>query len=92
MDTHFAEPLRIEQIAASLFLSADRFTEIFTRAMGRTPRDYLRHLRLERARALLAKTDEAVAEIGVQAEFGEPAYFIRVFREATGMTPSPYRR
>ena len=60
--------------------------------MGRTPRDYLRHLRLERARALLAKTDEAVAEIGVQAGFGEPAYFTRVFHDATGMTPSAYRR
>lgn len=92
MDAHFAEPLRIEQIAASVFLSADRFTEVFTQVMGRTPRDYLRHLRLERAKALLARTDRAVAAVGVESGFGEPAYFTRVFRSATGMTPSAYRR
>ena len=50
LDEHFAEPLRVEQVAASVFLSPDRFTEVFARTMGRTPRDYIRHLRVERAR------------------------------------------
>ncbi len=92
LDEHFAEPLRIEQIAASVFLSPDRFTEVFARTMGRTPRDYLRHLRLERAKALLAATTLAVSEVGMQAGFGEAAYFTRVFRAATGVTPREYRK
>jgi AraC-like DNA-binding protein len=91
MDEHFTEPLRIEHVAASVFLSNDRFTEVFAETMGRTPRDYLRHLRLERARLLLATTDESISAIGHDSGFGDSAYFSRMFRAATGLTPKEYR-
>ena len=91
LDAHFAEPLRVEQVAASVFLSPDRFTEVFARTMGRTPRDYIRHLRVERARLLLATTGLSVAEVGQAAGFGEASYFTRVFRAATGATPREFR-
>ena len=42
MDERFSEPLRVEQVAASVFLSPDRFTEVFARTMGRTPTEYRR--------------------------------------------------
>lgn len=92
LDAHFAEPLRVEQVAASVFLSPDRFTEVFARTMGRTPRDYIRHLRVERARLLLATTGLSVSKVGQAAGFGEAAYFTRVFRAATGTTPREFRR
>ncbi len=92
LDAHFAEPLRVEQVAASVFLSPDRFTEVFARTMGRTPRDYIRHLRVEHARRLLATTGLSVSEVGQAAGFGEAAYFTRVFRAATGTTPREFRR
>jgi AraC-like DNA-binding protein len=92
MEERFAEPLRIEQIAALVFLSPDRFTEVFAQAMGRTPRDYLRHIRLEHAKMLLTTTDQSIASIAEASGFPEPAYFTRVMRAATGMPPSAYRR
>lgn len=92
IDSHFTEPLRISEVAASVFLSPDRFTEVFSAAMGRPPRDYLGHLRLERAKVLLATTDKSVAEIGQDAGFGDAAYFTRAFRAGGGLTPREYRR
>lgn len=92
MEERFACALRIEEIARTVFLSPDRFTEVFVRAMGRTPRDYLRYLRVERAKTLLATTDTPVTQIAQAAGFGEAAYFSRVFRSATGMTPLAFRR
>lgn len=92
IDEHFAEPIRIEQIAASVFLSPDRFTEVFANVMGRTPRDYLRYVRLERAKTLLRMTELSVTDIAHQAGFGDAAYLIRVFRAATGQTPGGYRK
>lgn len=91
-DERFAEPVRIEQVAASVFLSPDRFTEVFFVVMGRTPRDYLRHLRMERAKTLLAASDASISDIAGQSGFGEPAYFTRAFRAAVGLTPSEFRR
>ena len=92
LDERFAEPLRVEQVAAAVFLSPDRFTEVFARTMGRTPRDYIRHLRVECAKSLLKATAFSISEIGMQAGFNDPAYFTRVFRAATGKSPREYRR
>ncbi len=91
MEEHYREPLRVEQVAASVFLSPDRFTEVFARGMGRTPRDYLRHLRVEQAKMLLSTTDLPIARIAEASGFGEAAYFTRVVRSVTGMTPSAFR-
>jgi AraC-like DNA-binding protein len=92
LDLHFTEPLRIADIAARVFLSPDRFTEVFSQVMGRTPRDYLGHLRLERAKLLLRSTDRSVAEIGLESGFGDAAYFTRAFRAATGLPPRMFRQ
>jgi AraC-like DNA-binding protein len=92
MDEHFPEPLRIEQVAAHVFLSPDRFTEVFSRTMGRPPRDYLRHLRLERAKELLTRSDVSISEVARLSGFGDAAYLTRVLRAATGLAPRDYRR
>jgi AraC-like DNA-binding protein len=92
MEERYAEPLRIAQIAEVVYLSPDRFTKIFFQAAGQTPRVYLRYLRIECAKALLAGTALGMAEIAGRSGFGESAYFTRAFRAATGMTPSEFRR
>jgi transcriptional regulator GlxA family with amidase domain len=92
LEGHFTEPLRIEQVAAAVFLSPDRFTEVFAAAMGRTPRDYLRFLRIERAKRLLAGTDLPISAVAQEAGFGDPAYFTRAFRAETGAAPREWRR
>ena len=92
MEEHYAEDLRIEQVAASVFLSRHQFTKVFSEAVGQTPRAYLRHIRIERAKALLGLTRLSMNIVADQSGFGEAAYFARAFRAATGMTPTEYRR
>jgi len=92
LEANFHRSIRIEQVAARVYLSPDRFTEVFSQALGRTPRDYLRHLRVEHAKRLLATTDLPMAAIAEASGFAEPAYFTRVIRDATGVTPSAFRR
>lgn len=92
MDSHFHEALRIDELAASVSLSADRFTEVFASIMGRTPKEYIRHLRIERAKTLLGTTEDTIAAVGLESGIGDAAYFTKVFRAATGLTPSEYRR
>lgn len=92
IDTHFHEPLRIDELASSANLSADRFTEVFASIMGRTPKEYIRHLRIERAKTLLGATEDTIAAVGLESGIGDAAYFTKVFRAVTGLTPSEYRR
>ncbi len=92
MEERYAEDLRIAQVAASVFLSRHRFAKVFSEAVGQTPSEYLRHIRIERAKSLLATTNLSLTVIAGQSGLGESAYFTRVFRAATGMTPSQFRR
>jgi len=92
LEENFSEPVRIADLAAKVFLSPDRFSEVFFAVMGRTPRDYLSHLRLERAKTLLMTADLNMTQIALTAGYGDASHFTRVFRAATGMTPTQYRR
>jgi iron complex transport system substrate-binding protein len=87
IDLSYREPLRIRQLAASVYLSSDRFRQIFAAVMGRTPRDYLRHVRIEHAKALLTTTSLPISGVATATGFGDSAYFARAFREMTGCSP-----
>ena len=92
MEEHYDENLRIEQIAASVYLSRQQFAKVFLQTVGQTPRNYLRHIRIERAKSLLTATNLSMTVIADQTGLGESAYFTRVFHMSTGMTPSQFRR
>lgn len=91
LETGFTEPLHIDDVARAVCMSPDWLTKTFDRVTGRTPRDYLRALRLDRAKALLMTTSASMTEIALASGFGDSAYFARVFREETGITPSHFR-
>jgi len=91
IENQFTEPLRIEDVANSVYVSADWLTRLFVSATGRTPRDYVRYLRIERAKALLLSSLDSITEIAGKSGFGDSAYFARAFRQATGMSPREYR-
>ena len=47
---------------------------------------------MEEGKRLLAETGMTVAEAAEKSGFRDPGYFGRVFRKATGMNPSAYRK
>ncbi len=64
----------------------------FKRRTGRSLPAYLNHVRLERARTLLAASAHGIAEIAAQTGFGTRRQFLNVFRSATGRSPRAWRR
>ncbi len=63
----------------------------FKRAYGLTPEDFRRQLRVERARALLARS-ETLAAIAADAGFADQSHMTREFYRLLGLTPGAYRR
>ena len=53
---------------------------------------YLNQHRIQRAQALLAKTDRSIADISLDTGFCDQSYFGAVFRRLAGITPAAYRR
>ena len=64
----------------------------FKDSLRRTPIMEVRRQRVERAKYLLAETNETGKKIARQCGMKEPVHFCRVFKELTGITPQEYRR
>lgn len=87
-----AHPWTLEELSHRTFVNRFHLARVFSRTLGVPPMHYLSRLRAERAAAMLATTDLAVAAIGALVGWTDPAHFSRRFRAAFGTSPSRYRR
>ena len=92
VQTHYAEDLTVEQIAASASISPSECLRCFHDMIGTTPNQYLRDQRAQRAAELLCGTGLRVTEIAMQCGFQDASYFARAFRQVYGCGPTEYRR
>ncbi len=90
-DEHFHEPISVPQLAALMFLSPSRFTELFSSEVGMSPAAYIRRLRLERAQTLLRTTTLSTTCIAHQVGLNDSTQLSRAFRTIFHLTPSAYR-
>jgi len=91
LERHFTDPdLTIDMVARRLRVSRRYLESVFARH-GRSPAAYLRSLRLDRAKNILA-SNSTVTEAARRAGFSDVATFSRAFRRATGMPPAVWRQ
>lgn len=88
---HIAEPMTVPELARMAGLSRSHFTTLFREATGHSVVEYLRSLRMARARALLITTSMTIAEIAATVGYPDQFYFSRQFRKVNGSSPSGYR-
>ena len=83
--------IKIEDLAEAVHLGRTVFYEKMRSIVGMSPIDFLRHIRLQRAEELVAKSNDTFSQIAYAVGFSDPKYFGKCFKKATGMTPSEYR-
>ncbi|MFC7624186.1 helix-turn-helix domain-containing protein [Microlunatus sp. GCM10028923] len=88
---HFADPVRVGDLARLAGLSPSHFAALFRRATGSGVIEYVKRLRMARARELLATTTAGVREIAGEVGYDDPFYFSRQFRAVHGCSPTTYR-
>jgi AraC family transcriptional regulator, transcriptional activator of pobA len=88
----FSDPgLSIAAIAKRLGYHRASLSRLFHQQAGQTIIDHLAEVRLREARALLAHTEERIAEVARQCGFSQAAYFCRWFRKQVGTSPGVFR-
>lgn len=92
LESNYAGDVRVEDIARSAFISPSRLSHVFKDTTGMSLMDYLTRIRIDRAQQLLAETDRSISSISFELGIQSPAYFTRLFRRMTGVSPSAYRR
>jgi len=90
--SHLHEDVSLNQLAVVAGLSTFHFARQFKQSTGLPPHAYLRRLRCERAKELLAGTGLSVGEIAADVGYETPQAFARMFRAEVGTSPSTYRR
>ena len=89
---HYAEDLRLEMICKKFTISKSYFCQLFKRFTGKTYGDYLIDYRLQKAAEMLLNSDMTVTDVSYGAGFNDLAYFSRVFKRHTGVTPSDFKK
>jgi AraC-like DNA-binding protein len=90
IEAHCGEPLELFDIASAVGVSARTLRDGFQQFRGVSPMQYVRQLRLERARDALraAPSDVRVAEIALDCGFAHLGRFSVVYKAMFGESPS----
>ncbi|WP_123350453.1 MULTISPECIES: AraC family transcriptional regulator [unclassified Enterobacter] len=92
IDSHSAEALNRESVAKAFYISPNYLSHLFNKSSALGFNEYLNHIRLEKAKALLKGYDMKVKEVARTCGFTDSNYFCRLFRKNTDRSPSEYRR
>ena len=85
------EDISLNTVAASVNLSPNHFSTIFSQETGRTFIEYLTYVRMEKAKELLRGTSMKTAEIAFAVGYKDPHYFSYLFKKTIGCTPREFR-
>lgn len=80
------------KLAARLRLSSSQIDRLFQEHLRMTPRCFLNHRRLDRARYLLSRNEWEIKQIAYECGFQGAAQFSIWFRKHQKTSPSEYRR
>jgi len=89
---HYMVANPIEEMTKRAALSERTIERRFRKATGGSPLSYVQKLRVSEARRRLERTDMPVDEIGYEVGYENTAFFRRVFKRNTRLTPGAYRR
>jgi AraC-like DNA-binding protein len=90
IDANFASDIDLNRIANEACFSKYHFVRLFKSIYGRTPHQYLTHIRVEKAGDFLT-AGETVAAACFKVGFGSISSFTGLFKRRTGLTPRQYQ-
>lgn len=85
------EDISLNTVAASVNLSPNHFSTIFSQETGQTFVEFLTKVRMEKAKELLRGTPMRMAEIAYGVGYKDPHYFSYLFKKTQDCTPREFR-
>lgn len=92
VDMNLEEDLSLEAVASRFNRNSSTLSSQFHRETGQTFTAYIRQARVKAAITLLNSTNKNISEISVEVGYDDFAYFSRVFKQLTGLSPRAYKQ
>lgn len=91
IEQNYMAPLTLSMISEVAGFSPNYFCNIFKEYTGKSVNAYLTDLRIQHAKRLLTATNKSVNLIAEEVGYESSSYFIKVFKDVTGVTPNHFR-
>ena len=92
LENHFKENPSLQEIADNLNYSVPHVCRVFKQNYNESIVNYITKLKIDEAMRLIEENNMTFREISDSLNFDNVAYFTRIFKQQTGMTPSSYRK
>lgn len=91
IENNLADNIYLDDLAREACLSKFHFSRQFKKHLNMSPIRFINHLRIRKAKALLAHPDASISLAAQDAGFRDLSEFIRQFKKFTGTTPHRYQ-
>nr|WP_308628317.1 response regulator [uncultured Eisenbergiella sp.] len=81
-----------QQLAEEFGLGISSVSQMIKRRTGKSYSDHLLEIRICKAQELLRLTNDSIEDISEKVGYSDYFYFLKVFKKATGISPSAFRR
>ena len=92
VEKHCMEKLSCALVAKEFSYHSNSLNRIIQEEMGCSLHAVITRAKINAAIQLLLETDMSIADIAYRISFYDHAHFAKVFRKATGSSPSSYRQ
>lgn len=91
MEEHLEEKIPLLTLSERIHLSPDYFSHLLYISTGKTAKQYIHALRMNKAMKLLVQTGSPIAQVAECVGYKGSTFFSELFTRTVGITPSDYR-
>ena len=84
--------IKISDVADYIGINRTYLTAIFKAKMHMSPQEYLMHVRMDKSKELLIKTDVPIYVVAKEVGYNDQLAFSKIFRKKYGLSPEQYRK
>lgn len=86
----YGKHLGLDLFACKYKMAPEYLSTLFAKETGKTFSNYLKEVRMQKAKQLLEETDMKIYEIACQTGYPDQKYFSKVFKEYAGVSAKQY--
>lgn len=92
IDKHLKDDISLKDVADYVHLNPSYLSVLFKEQAKLTFSEYITRRRIQRAKELLITTKLPISEVAEECGYKTTKYFIKLFKDLEGITPSVYRK
>ncbi|WP_058309036.1 response regulator transcription factor [Gracilibacillus massiliensis] len=92
IEKNYQQDIKAVEVAEAHYITPNYFSMLFKQETGQNYSEYLNTIRINKAKELLSDTSNKVFEIAEYVGYREYKYFVQVFKNYVGITPTQFRK